>query len=103
MSADTFTSVEHPQDPTYQLKRQRMIRELLELNTNQLNAQLKYQQQAPLRDDNGVNNRIINDLLTANYIPQAIKSGILDSSTTSGNATTGGYLIRQDLEPTLYA
>ena len=98
MSTETFTNVEHPQDPIYQLKRQRQIRELLEMNTAQLNTQLKFQQQTrPVRDDHDMTDRVIHDLLSANYVPQAIKTGILDSTTTSGNATTGGYLIRQDL------
>ncbi len=96
---NTFTTVGHPHDPVWQMARRKQIDELLTLSPTQLDRQLRYlaQQPAP-KDDHEMVKRIMGEMHTAPYIPQSLK-GILDS--TSG--TTGNVLIRQDLEPTLYA
>lgn len=94
---DTFTTVEHPHDLAYQLKRDMMVEQLMQLTPQQLDRRLRHQMAQPLRDDNGVTKQVMSELRTAPYVPPNVK-GILDS--TSG--TTGSVLIRQDLEPTLY-
>lgn len=98
---ESFTSVAHPQDMTYQMRRQAQIDELLKLSPSQLDKRLNWQMnsQAPIRDDHQYSQKSLNEMLHAPYIPQTLQKGILDST----NGTTGNVLIRQDLEPTLYA
>lgn len=97
--ADTFTEFQHPNDATYQIKRDKMVGELLKMNPVQLDRQLQYMmRQAPPKDDSGMTKELLREMRNAPFAPDAVK-GILDS--TSG--TTGNVLIRQDLEPTLYA
>lgn len=98
---ETFTEVAHPNDATYQLRRQKIVDDLLRMNSAQLDRQLRLMLQQPpqARDDSGETTKnILRELRTASFVPDTLK-GILDS--TSG--TTGNVLIRQDLEPTLYA
>lgn len=96
---ETFTNVRHPHDVTYQMARRAQVDELLKMSTPQLDRQLRWMcQQKPPRDDHAMVGKIMGEMYNAPYVPNAVK-GILDS--TSG--TTGNVLIRQDLEPTLYA
>jgi hypothetical protein len=96
---NAFSTVAHPQDPTFLRRRQEQIDELLQLTPTQLDRQLKYMLQSqPIRDDHEMVKKIAGEMYTAPYIPQGVK-GILDST----GGTTGSVLIRQDLEPTLYA
>ena len=109
---ETFTEVQNPNDITYRMNRANLVRELCKMSVNQLDMQIQYlSRQAPPRDESGeVTKSVINELKNAPYIPNAIKAGgILDSggayvsgATTSGN-TSGGVLIRQDLEAPMYA
>lgn len=98
---DTFTSVADPRDMTYQMKRQQQIDELLRMTPQQLDRRLNWQMntQQTFRDDHGISQKSINEMLHAPYMPQTLQKGILDST----GGTTGNVLIRQDLEPTLYA
>lgn len=96
---ETFTSVAHPHDVQYQMARRAQIDELLKMNTQQLDRQLRWMaQQKPPRDDNHLVGKIMGEMYNAPFVPGAVK-GILDST----GGTTGNVLIRQDLEPTLYA
>jgi hypothetical protein len=97
---NSFTGVAYPHDPAYKLRRGKMIDSLLQMSPQQLDRQLSYMMKQPApRDDSGeITRRVMGELYTAPYIPPQIK-GILDSS----SGTTGNVLIRQDLEPTLYA
>lgn len=100
MGLETFTTVEHPHDLTYQLDREKQIGELMKLTPQQLDRKLRIdmQRKSAIRDDHKMTEKVLGELTTAPFIPQSVKAGILDS--TAG--TTGSVLIRQDLEPTLY-
>ena len=98
---DVTTEITNPNDATYQLRRQRIVDDLLKMSPQQLDRQLKFMLQSPPQttDRSGETTRnILRELRQASFVPDTVKS-ILDS--TSG--TTGNVLIRQDLEPTLYA
>lgn len=99
---ETFTEVAHPGDLTYQLRRQKQIDELLTLSSQQLDRRLRYQLAQPvneaIRDESNVSKDVVREIANAQYVPASVK-GLLDST----SATTGNLLIRQDLEPTLYA
>lgn len=99
---ETFTEVAHPHDITYQMRRQKQIDELLTLNSTQLDRKLRYQMnQRPdeaIRDESKLSNQVLGELMTAQYVPDKLKA-VLDS----GASPSGGVLIRQDLEPTLYS
>ena len=99
---ETFTEVAHPGDITYQMRRQKQIDELLTLDSRQLDRKLRYQLSQPaneaIRDDGMVSKQVVREISNAQFVPGKVKA-LLD--TTSG--TTGNLLIRQDLEPTLYA
>ncbi len=95
---DTVTTVEHPHDLAYLAKRDMMLEQLYRLTPQQLDRKLRYEMAQPFRDDHQVSRRVVQEMHSAPYVPSSVK-GILDS--TSG--TTGSVLIRQDLEPTLYA
>lgn len=101
VSDNSFTSLQHPNDLTYRLNRQKLLNELLKMSPQQLDLQIQYQmrQQAPKDESNGaLTKSIIGEMYNAPYVPESVK-GILDS--TSG--TTGNVLIRQDLEAPMYA
>jgi len=69
------------------------------MNEQDLDRQLRYMlQESPNRDEGGMTSRIIGEIYKQPFTPRAMK-GILDSS----SGTTGNVLIRQDLEPVLYA
>lgn len=96
---DVTTEITNPNDATYQLRRQRIVDDLLKMSPQQLDRQLKFMLQSPPQttDRSGETTRnILRELRQASFVPDTVKS-ILDS--TSG--TTGNVLIRQDLEPTL--
>lgn len=98
---NTFTSVADPRDVTYNIQRQEQIDELLKLTPQQLDRRLNWQLNSPnkIRDEHGVSVKALSDMVTSPMMPAGLKKSILD--TTGG--TTGNVLIRQDLEPTLYA
>lgn len=97
--SNTFTTVAHPLDLKYQMDRRRQIDECLKMSEQELDRQVRYlMQTAPIRDDHSMRSKIFGEMYNRPDMPRAVK-GILDS--TSG--TTGNVLIRQDLEPTLYA
>lgn len=100
MSYETFTTVMHPDDVTYQMARRSQIAELLKMDVPSLRQQLKYLElREPLRDDHALSPQLMRTLKHSPMIPNAVKStSILDST----GGTTGNVLIRQDLEPTLY-
>jgi cytochrome c556 len=93
---DTFTEVQHPSDPAYAIKRQRLMKEYLSMNEAQLRQSIRHmmQQPAPRDESGGVTKNFLNDLRMSPTIPDAMK-GVLDS-------TAGGPLIRQDLEVPAY-
>lgn len=100
MSDVSFTTVADPRDMTYQMRRQKQVDELLKLTPQQLDKRLQWQMNTQtVRDDHNISQKSLNEIIHAPYIPSTLQKGILDS--TSG--TTGNVLIRQDLEPTLYA
>jgi len=101
---NSFTEVMHPSDPAYMIRRQDQIDRLLKLNTQQLDRQLRYMMSQPApRDEYGdMSRRVVSEMLTNPAIPQVTKAGIL-GTTSSGSTSDGSQLIRQDLEPTLYA
>lgn len=92
---ENFTSVSHPHDMTYQMRRQAQIDELLKLSPSQLDKRLNWQMNTPqdFRDDHGLSQKSLQEMLHAPYLPQGLQKGILDST----NGTTGNVLIRQDL------
>lgn len=96
----TFTQVHHPADPLYQIRRQEQIDKLLQMNTTQLDRLLKHNmaQPGPIDESGETTRNIIRDLSHGANIPATVK-GILDTT----NGTTGNALIRQDLEPIMYA
>lgn len=99
--SDTFTNVLDPRDATYAIQRQQQIDELLKLNTNQLDRRLNWMLNSNenIRDDHKLSQKFMGDVLSNPSTPEILRKGVLDS--TSG--TTGNVLIRQDLEPILYA
>src|SRR2546430_297112 len=103
MADNSFTEVMHPRDPVYMIRRQRQIDDLLKLNTTQLDRQLNYMMSQPApRDEYGdMSRRVSGEIVTNPAIPDVAKN-ILGSASGSG-LTDGSALIRQDLEPTLYA
>jgi hypothetical protein len=103
MADNSFTEVMHPSDPVYMIRRQEQIDRLLTMNTTQLDRQLRYMMSQPApRDDSGETSRkIVGEMYNAPFVPNVTKN-ILGSGSASG-LTDGSPLIRQDLEPTLYA
>jgi hypothetical protein len=100
MSDTSFTTVADPRDMTYQMRRSKQIEELMKLSPQQLDKRLHWQMNTQtVRDDHDISRKSLNEIVHAPYIPQTLQKGILDST----NGTTGNVLIRQDLEPTLYA
>jgi hypothetical protein len=98
--SDTFTNITDPRDATYAEQRQEQIDELLKLTPQQLDRRLKWQMNSnAIRDEQGVTSKYLNDLVNNQSTPVELRKGILDST----GGTTGNVLIRQDLEPTLYA
>lgn len=94
---ETTTELQHPHDASYQMKRQAQIDELLKMDLKHLDQQLKYQIKAGaenFRDNEGIRKQMFSEL-QGPEIPLTTK-GILDT-------TGGAAMIRQDLEPTLYA
>ncbi len=100
MGFQTFTEVKHPHDPMYQIKRREIIVDLLKNHDERsLGMILQHSALSPaIKDEGGMTQKIMGELYNVPDLPVAAK-GILDS--TSG--TTGNVLIRQDLEPVLYA
>lgn len=99
---ESFTEVAHPHDIAYQMRRQKQIDELLTLNTTQLDRKLRFQMnmrpEEAIRDENNLSTEVMREIKNAQYVPDKLKA-VLDS----GASPSGGVLIRQDLEPTLYA
>jgi hypothetical protein len=98
---DNLTTVEHPLDVSYQQKRRQVVKSLLKLSASELDEKLRYDMAQPYGKhaaDASMSQKAVGDIMTAPYVPSNLK-GILDSSA----GTTGNVLIRQDLEPTLYA
>jgi len=84
----------------YQIKRREIIVDLLKNHDERsLGMILQHSALSPaIKDEGGMTQKIMGELYNVPDLPVAAK-GILDS--TSG--TTGNVLIRQDLEPVLYA
>jgi hypothetical protein len=94
-----LTEIHHHNDPQYHIKRQRQIKELMDLSKHQLRRMINHQlMQEPPRDEHGYSQKFLTDVTYNPAIPNQVRKGILDS--TSG--TTGNVLIRQDLEAPLY-
>lgn len=122
---DTFTSVMHPHDPSYQVRRRELIKELTRMEEKDLKQLLKTQADfGTFRDDHGLSARIGSEIIHDPMVPAEVKSGLgvatdglitknagnfLDTGAASpggfsgANPTTGGYMIRQDLEAPAYA
>lgn len=99
ISTASFAKVTHPHDALYRQKRQEYVDELLLLSERKLGQMLSNLANMPaIKDEDKVSQQIIGELYNQPGLPQQVK-GILDS--TSG--TTGNVLIRQDLEPIIYA
>lgn len=95
-----FDRLLHPDDIMYAMRRQEAVEKYLKLNIRQLENQAEVQfKSKPNQNDQEMQRRLMDDLLNSKFVPPGVRKGILDS--TSG--TTGNVLIRQDLEPTLYA
>jgi hypothetical protein len=102
MADNSFTEVMHPRDPVYLIRRQEQINRLLQLSIPQLKRQLQYMTDQPApRTDGSISNNVVNEMYNAPFVPDTVKN-ILGTSGASG-LTDGSALIRQDLEPTLYA
>ncbi len=103
MPDNSFTEVMHPNDPAYMIRRQDQIDRLLKLNMTQLDRQLRYQMsQPPPRDEYGdMSRKVAGEMIGGPFTPDVVKN-ILGSASGTG-LTDGSALIRQDLEPTLYA
>lgn len=101
--SNTFTEVMSPRDPAYLFKREKQLAQLLTMSERQLIAQLRYLEQSPANRDpnNAMTKAFVGELMNDPYVPQTLKTGILDS--TGGGTSGGSVLIRQDLEATLYA
>lgn len=122
---DTFTNVMHPHDPSYQVRRRELIKELVRMEEKDLKQLLKTQADyGTFRDDHGLSARIGAEILRDPMVPTEVKNGLgvatdglitknaggfLDTGAASpggfsgSGPTTGGYLIRQDLEAPAYA
>lgn len=101
---DMRTSLAHPGDVTYQLYRQKKVRELLKFTEIELRSMLRLQQQQPApRDDSdgAITREIMGTMLTSEQTPMAIKN-ILGAGSGSG-LNDGSPLIRQDLDPLVTA
>lgn len=100
--ADTFTEIQHPNDPVYMIRRQDQINKLLHMTPQQLDRQLRYimAQPAP-RDESGMSRQLLGEMYNSPMMPD-ITRNVLGTAAGSG-LTDGSALIRQDLEPTLYA
>ncbi|GAC1589050.1 MAG: hypothetical protein NVS4B1_33360 [Ktedonobacteraceae bacterium] len=101
MANESFTTVADPRDVTYNIRRQEQIDEMLKLSPQQLDRRLNWQMNSPdrIRDDHNMTAKSLGDMVNSPMLPAGVRKSILD--TTGG--TTGNVLIRQDLEPTLYA
>lgn len=111
---ETFTSVMHPHDPQYQLRRKMLVKELSRMSQKDLTQMLRTQADyGEFRDDQQLSSTIFREVSAVRtggpYQPefQRNSGGFLD---TGGNSftgtqtnTTGGVLIRQDLEAPAYA
>lgn len=84
------------------IQRQEQINKLLRMSPVELDRQLRYimAQPAP-RDESGMGQRMFGEMYNSPMIPDATRN-ILGTAAGSG-LTDGSALIRQDLEPTLYA
>jgi hypothetical protein len=97
----------HPQDAAYRLYRWDRIQENLKLDERTLDQKVKMMwgnrpkvEREQEESDRGMIKSIMTDMYSAPYVPANVKS-ILDST---GSGTSGGsVMIRQDLEPILYA
>lgn len=99
ISVADFAKVHHPHDGLYRQKRQEYVDELLLLSERRLGQMLaNVINMSSIKDEEGMSQKIIGELYNVPDLPHRVK-GILDS--TSG--TTGNVLIRQDLEPIIYA
>src|SRR6266702_939285 len=100
MSED-FTQVADPRDATYAIQRQQQIDELLKMPPQQLDRRLNWQlnSNSKIADEHGMTQKYLGDVLNNPSTPMNLRKSILDST----GGTTGSVLIRQDLEPTLYA
>ncbi len=90
----------HPHDVTYQIRREKTVRELLRFSEAELTQMLRRQQQLPgPRDASGgaLTRRLLGDLITNPAVPDTVKD-ILGTSAGAGVAD-GSALVRQDLEP----
>jgi hypothetical protein len=99
---ENFSNVTDPRDATYAIQRQQQIDELLKLSPQQLDRRLSWQMSSSdtIKDEHGISTKYMNDIVNGQSTPVSLRKSILDSTT---GGTNGGYLIRQDLEPTLYA
>ena len=104
----TITSTLHPHDPQWRAKRLNLVhKELLPMNPRQINEAFLTQASKPLSpDERKAAEELTRNVLGGMYsIPGVYETlttkAILDST---GSGTSGGsVLIRQDLEPFLYA
>ena len=94
----------HPRDLVYQRRREMAVEELLKLDERKLDKMLRWQMTQPAPRDNktkDITRGVLNELMGADYVPQTVKT-ILGSG-SGGGLNDGSPLIRQDLEPILYA
>jgi len=93
----------NPKDAQYRKKRQRLIyNEYLPMSTNQLRDALLYQASQPRPENVGdVTKEVIGGILDTGIGEQLTRKSILDS--TGGGTSGGSVLVRQDLEPLIYA
>lgn len=102
MLSGASASALHPHDPQFRIKRRTLIeKDLLTMSERQLEEQLLYTagQRAPREETRDLTKRVLGEMYNS-PIPMEVKS-ILDS--TGGGTSGGSVLIRQDLEPILYA
>jgi len=94
--------VRHPtRDMTAKMQRKMAIKELIRWDERDLDDLLQYQMGQRVRDEQGISRQVVGELMTESFVPQVVKN-ILGSGTGAG-LTDGSPLIRQDLEPILYA
>jgi|GEM_PF-1465844 len=96
------STLAHPQDVTYQLERRKKINTLLRYSAEELKQMLRIAQMQPApRDETGVQQTMARELRSAAFIPDSVKNIL---GTTSGTGESdGSALVRQDLEPIIYA
>lgn len=103
-----ITDTLHPHDPQWRAKRHSLVhKELLTMNERQIEQSFLHQAAQPLTPESRqahqeTTRKVLGEMFTIpGLADNLIRKSILDS--TGGGSSGGSVLIRQDLEPYLYA